>query len=62
MQSYWRVANPTVCLMDGIQTALLDKLLNEQHQQAGLAARFLLSCAEENSEKTTKARRDCLGQ
>ena len=62
MQSDWRVANPSVCLMGGIQTALLDKLLNEQHQQAGLAARFLLSCVEENSETTTKARRDCLGQ
>ena len=43
MQSDRRVANPYVCLMGGIQPALLDKLLNEQHQQAGLAARFLLS-------------------
>jgi len=48
--------------MGGIQTALLDKLLIEQHQQAGLAARFLLSYVEENSEITTKAERDCLGQ
>ena len=62
MQSDWRFANPSVCLMGGIQTALLDKLLIEQHQQAGLAARFLLSYVEENSEITTKAERDCLVQ
>ena len=62
MQSDRRVANPYVCLMGGIQTALLDKLLNEQHQQAGLAARFLLSYVEENPEITIKVERDRLGQ
>ncbi len=62
MQSDRRVANPYVCLMGGIQPALLDKLLNETHQQAGLAARFLLSFVEENPEITTKAERDRLGQ
>ena len=62
MQSDRRVANPYVCLMGGIQPALLDKLLNEQHQQAGLAARFLLSFVEENPEITTKSERDRLGQ
>ena len=57
-----RVANPYVCMMGGIQPSLLDKLLNEQHQQAGLAARFLLTYVEENSEITTKLERDRIGQ
>ena len=38
MMSDRRVTNPYVCLMGGIQPSLLDKLLNEQHQQAVLAA------------------------
>ncbi len=62
MMSDRRVANPYVCLMGGIQPSLLDKLLNEQHQQAGLAARFLLAYVEENAEITTKSERDRIGQ
>ncbi|MEC7221636.1 MAG: DUF3987 domain-containing protein, partial [SAR324 cluster bacterium] len=62
MMSDRRISHPYVCLMGGIQPSLLVKLLNEQHQQAGLAARFLLAYVEENSEITTKSERDRIGQ
>ena len=62
MKSDRRISNPYVCLMGGIQPALLDKLLNEQNQESGLAPRFLLSYVEENQEITTKEERDRLGR
>lgn len=48
MQSDTRVTNRYICLMGKIQPAMLDKLLNDQLQRAGLAARFLPSYGEKN--------------
>ena len=62
MMSDRRISHPYVCMMGGIQPSSLDKLLHEQHQQAGLAARFLLAYVEENAEITTKSERDRIGK
>ena len=62
MQSDTRVTNRYICLMGKIQPAMLDKLLNDQLQRAGLAARFLPSYGEKNWYITTKAERNHLGK
>jgi hypothetical protein len=50
-----RVAQAAVCIVGGIQPAILRRCFTQEHRDAGLLARFLLACPPRRAKKWSEA-------